>query len=424
MHTLLYAGVYLIAALSLLSRRCACLRAGFDKTHITKCEVDALRLGTNLGDVFNGPVDTRDWSERMHQNYILKHLGFAPFVNGGVKASGKTLTGENAMELRKAGGWVGHNITDSPYAALNHKWIYMFGDSTTRQLWASFAASFQGNNFERNAKEWTRQYCNKQHPHRKQHPKGGNFTEEGWAGPCGVNEVTCYVSGYGSRGLLTFDWKHFPYEDYDDHVFGDTGAWHVDPVKAGPDAGRQPDVLTLQTGLHTCWHADPGGLYSKHLTEFNQTLVNSHFEQLEKLYSSVRRVVDRRAVNGTAATQVIVVTSGSSGKVVGTTHIDECILTFNRKAARLAHEYGFAVLERGEIERRFMYKSLYAEEGQGFLKSDMHLEMPVQAVVATTLLNMITCLSSDPHKIGARPFKSHTEGGGGPAKILHSAPNP
>ena len=38
------------------------------------------------------------------------------------------------------------------------------------------------------------------------------FPEEGWRGPCGLNEVTCHVSGYGSEGLLTFDWKHFPYE--------------------------------------------------------------------------------------------------------------------------------------------------------------------------------------------------------------------
>jgi len=423
MQLLLYA-LCLVAGVLLMSRKCASLPSGFDKNHITKCEVDALRLGTNLGDVFNGPVDTRDWSERMHQNYILKHLGFAPFINNGVKNSGLTLTGDSAAALRKSGGWIGHNVTDSPYAVLNHKWIYMFGDSTTRQIWASFAASFQGNNFERNAKEWTRQYCNKQHPHRKAHPKGGHFPEEGWAGGCGQNEVTCYVSGYGDRGLLTFDWKHFPFEDYDEHVFGDKGPWHSNPIAAGPDAGRQPDVLTLQTGLHTCWHADPDGQYSKHLKAVNQTLIHAHIQQLETLYSAVRKAVDRRAVNGTAATQVIVVTSGASGKVVGTTRIDECILHFNRKAAALAHKHGFAVLERGEIERRFMFKNLYVDEGEELLKSDMHLEMPVQVIVASTLLNMISCLSSDPKKIGVRPFIDHVDGGGTPAKNIYSAPNP
>ena len=38
-------------------------------------------------------------------------------------------------------------------------------------------------------------------PHRKLHPKGGHFEAEGWGGPCGVNEVTCHVSGYGSGGV-------------------------------------------------------------------------------------------------------------------------------------------------------------------------------------------------------------------------------
>ena len=26
-------------------------------------------------------------------------------------------------------------------------------------------------------------------------------------GPCGINEVTCHVSGYDEGGLLTYDWK-------------------------------------------------------------------------------------------------------------------------------------------------------------------------------------------------------------------------
>ena len=398
------------------------LHAAFDEVHISKCEVDALRLGTNIGDVFNGPLSRHDWSERVHQNYILKHLGFAPFTNNGVKGSGKSLTGDTVIDLRNSGGWVRHNISDSPYAALNHKWIYMFGDSTTRQIWASFAASFQGNNFERNAKEWTRQYCNKQSGHRLSHPKGGVFPEEGWEGPCGVNEVTCYVSGYGDRGLLTYDWKHFPYEDYDDYVFGEKGIWHADPVAAGPDAGRQPDVLTLQTGMHTCWHADPSGIYSKKLQQVNETMIDAHYKQLQKLYSSTRNAVNRRAVNGTTATMVIVLTSGFSGKKVGSSSIDDCIQRFNRRAAELAHQYGFAVLERGEIERRIMYKSEFAQAGKELLMSDMHLDMPVQAIIATSLLNMITCLGSDPAKIGIRPY-IHVSGSSAPVAPLHRPPD-
>ena len=47
---------------------------------------------------------------------------------------------------------------------------------------------------------------------RVKHGKFGDFPEEGWRGPCGRNEVTCHISGYGDEGLLTYDWKHFPYE--------------------------------------------------------------------------------------------------------------------------------------------------------------------------------------------------------------------
>ena len=47
---------------------------------------------------------------------------------------------------------------------------------------------------------------------RVKHGKSGNFTEEGWSGKCGINEVTCHISGYGDGGLLSYDWKHFPYE--------------------------------------------------------------------------------------------------------------------------------------------------------------------------------------------------------------------
>jgi hypothetical protein len=49
----------------------------------------------------------------------------------------------------------------------------------------------------------------------KAHPSGGHFPEEGWAGKCGNNEVTCNVPGFGPEGKITFDWKHFTFEDYD-----------------------------------------------------------------------------------------------------------------------------------------------------------------------------------------------------------------
>lgn len=178
-------------------------------SHIAQCEYSALKLGSDIADVFNAPVGDQDWEERVHQDFITENLGFAPWM-----AHSSTLTNRNSKDLYEKGGWQGKQISESPYSILDHKWVYMFGDSTTRQVWASFAASFQGNNFERNAKEWTRHYCSKQ-SNRVHHVKGGHFDHEGWRGPCGVNEVTCHVSGFGSNGLLSFDWKHFPFEDYD-----------------------------------------------------------------------------------------------------------------------------------------------------------------------------------------------------------------
>jgi hypothetical protein len=91
-----------------------------------------------------------------------RRLGFAPWVAQGLhNGNGKTLSGDDAKAIHSKYGWIGKNVSESPYAILDHKWVYMYGDSTTRQVWASYAAPFQGNHFERNAKEWTRQYVSK-----------------------------------------------------------------------------------------------------------------------------------------------------------------------------------------------------------------------------------------------------------------------
>ena len=184
--------------------------------------------------MFNAPIGDVDWSTRVYQNFIAKNLGFSNWIG---HHGGNTLTGQSPKELHHEGGWVGRDTDNSPYAALNHKWIYMFGDSTTRQIWASFASPFKGNKFERNAKEWTRHYCGKQEK-RAKHVKDGIFDEEGWRGPCGVNAVTCHISGYGDQGVLSYDWKHFPYEDYDEFMWGDKGPWMVG---FGGEGIRRPD---------------------------------------------------------------------------------------------------------------------------------------------------------------------------------------
>ena len=116
----------------------------FVSVSISQCELNALRLGTELADVFNSPVGNEDWEERVNQDFIAEHLGFAPWLVNGVRKSGLTMTKNSSKTLQEKGGWVGKPIADSPYGILDRKWVYMFGDSTTRQVWASFAAPFQG----------------------------------------------------------------------------------------------------------------------------------------------------------------------------------------------------------------------------------------------------------------------------------------
>jgi hypothetical protein len=144
---------------------------------VAQCEYDALKVGSDIADLFNKPIGDENLEDRIHQENIIEHLGFAPWI----------ASNDNEKLLQTKNKWINSKIEDSPYNVLNKKWIYMFGDSTLRQIWASFAAPFQDNHFERNSKEWTRQYCNKQE-HRTHHLHGNNFHEnDGWAGPCGKN---------------------------------------------------------------------------------------------------------------------------------------------------------------------------------------------------------------------------------------------
>jgi hypothetical protein len=117
--------------------------------HLSKCEYEALKLGTDSADIINSAVGSDGWERRTRQEFIKANLGFSPADKK--KDDVHKSSEEHRFSTNKS-------IGDSPYRLLNHKWIYMFGDSTTRQVWSSFAAPFQSNSFERNAKEWTRHY--------------------------------------------------------------------------------------------------------------------------------------------------------------------------------------------------------------------------------------------------------------------------
>ena len=143
--------------------------------------------------------------------------------------------------------------------------------------------------------------------------------------------------------------------------------------------------MTVQFGLHTCYHAN--NVKSEYdYSVVNDSLVNTHIDSIKNLMTAIRTAIDRPSIKRTKA--VVIVTSGA----MGVTNMDECILRVNRVAADEAHKHGFAVLERGEIERRLMYKS--RGSASPFMKTDMHLDQPAQSVISTCLLKLITCLDA------------------------------
>ena len=150
--------------------------------------------------------------------------------------------------------------------------------------------------------------------------------------------------------------------------------------------------------MHMCYHAYPEGTYSGHLTAINATMIDREYENMDKLFMHTRAAIDRHMKDKGAKTQtdafapqVIVFTSG--GTLMGQTWggdqgimMDVCIKRINRATRELAHKYGFAVLERGEMEQRIMYKNLWGrKQGEGkdepikhTIQPDMHLPQPVQ----------------------------------------------
>lgn len=248
-----------------------------------------------------------------------------------------------------------------------------------RQLWGAFATPFNGNNFERNAKEWSRENCDRQFPHRRKHEAHGTYPEEGWRGNCGNNEVTCSIPGFGKDGIISFDWKHFPFEDYDEWLWGENGLW------SNNETQKRPTIVSISTGLHTCFHALP----PQNGKEANWTMVENHQKDLKKLMVTIKAGLERTKHLG--ETIVIFTTSGRIHSVPHDPIMDDCIYRFNRIVAKEAHDNGFPVLEREEIERRLLFRSEHWEDFRT-IKPNLHLDAPSPAIIATSFLSLVACL--------------------------------
>jgi hypothetical protein len=347
----------------------------------TECELEALQVGTLLADRYNSLDENTEWDIRLHNDYLVRNLGFAGWIQMGTyKSGGKTAHGNDAAALHKKGGWAGlKRINDSSFWALDNQWLYMMGDSTQRQIWATFVSPFQNNNFERNAKNFTREFCDRQFPHRMIHESNGYFHNEGWNGKCGNNEVTCNFPGFGSDGRITYDWKHFTYEDYDEWIFGPTGNW------SSNKSIRRPDIVNIQVGLHTCYHAFANNGH-------NETMMRAHENDIPRLMRNIKTAVERHPTDSGVNTMVIISTSGRPSNP--DVRVDKCTWRFNRMLVHEAHKHGFVVLEREEIERRLLFKSEHYQPTRT-MKPQIHLENPSANIIGTSLLALISCLKNN-----------------------------
>ena len=116
-----------------------------EKALLQECEKQSLKLGSDLADEFNALIgDDLDFDTRINQDFIVSNLGFAPWISKGFRSSGRTIEDSDVKVLQTKGGWIGKVLEESSYSVLRGKWIYFYGDSTLRQIWAAFAAPFQG----------------------------------------------------------------------------------------------------------------------------------------------------------------------------------------------------------------------------------------------------------------------------------------
>ena len=191
--------------------------------------------------------------------------------------------------------------------------------------------------------------------------------------------MTCDFPGFGAEGKVTFDWKHFAYEDYDEWLFGvhgEMGKWSNDKNI------RRPDILTFQIGLHTCFHA-------VHPTEVNQSMITRHEQDIPILMKAVKTAIERHTADSGVNTVVIVSTAGRVGNP--DPRFDQCSWRYNRILTHEAHKHGFVVLEREEIERRLLFKSEHYAATKT-MKVALHLEAPAAQIIGTALLALISCL--------------------------------
>lgn len=171
--------------------------------------------------------------------------------------------------------------------------------------------------------------------------------------------------------------KHFPFEDYDAWLFGEDGLW-----KSNSSAKSYPDVLLIHVGLHTCVHGLEG---------HNDTLIDNHKREIPIMMNSIKTAINRTPPE-LLKTKVIIQLPGRGS--YGNSRYMKCQRNFNRILTKYAHEAGFLIYDREEIERRLLFKSEFNLERK-FMNPNMHMAQPCSQISGTAVLGIINCLFNE-----------------------------
>ena len=132
----------------------------------------------------------------------------------------------------------------------------------------------------------------------------------------------------------------------------------------------------------------------KEIVQQNETLINSHASLVSVLMRDIKEAVTNgvnvsskhdNITKKTNITQVLITTTG----MTYIPRVDICINQFNRIILDEAHKQGFPVLDKAEIERRLVSRSL--GHPKPAIKNSVHLDKPGPAIISTALLHIISC---------------------------------
>eukprot|EP01038_Epipyxis_sp_PR26KG_P015975 gene15975-21681_t len=336
----------------------------------TECELESLTVGSRLSDAYNSYNESVELKERTINSFFTDHLGFIHHDK------------ENAVARKKINiDVINRNNNHSHYWAIENKWIYIMGDTYAKQTWNVFSKAVKGesssvdNDLEKK--------CLPQAAHGTQESVDVKKSRKKSSNNCTLSDrITCHSQGFGSNGKLSYDWKHFPFEDYDKWLFGETGLW------SSANNYSFPDILVIQVGTHTCIH-------STVQDDIIVEITKKHESDIALLMKTVHDTIIKAslAINNTKKTTVIVMTASREHNA--DSRSDICVWRTNRILGYEAHVNGFPVLEREEIEHRLLFKSEHSHI-PGVIPpvqtSSMNIDYPSDKIIATSLLTMITCL--------------------------------